>query len=262
MTRADTSQSSAGIPKLMSHIWIGPKPAPIEWMQTWQEKHPDWDYRIYDNDYLERTSFKTQRLIDFYLDVAMYAGVADLMRYEILFEHGGYLAPADCICLHPIDELLNGAKAHTVYENEMIRGKLVSPILACEPGNEFVGQLIDRLCTVTADELVHPWISTGNLFVAKMIEELQPDIEILPSHTMIPVHHTGIVYEGADKVYAMQTFGSTRSAYGKEKKHKRLSFAERRAKKERQKRIDAFNDRCVNRRTGVFQEVNRWMPQG
>ena len=32
------------IEKKMTHIWIGPKPAPLKWMYTWRDKHPDWEY--------------------------------------------------------------------------------------------------------------------------------------------------------------------------------------------------------------------------
>ncbi|MGV6888193.1 glycosyltransferase family 32 protein [Rhodophyticola sp. SM2404] len=104
------------IPKIMGHIWIGPKPMPKDWMRSWPEMHPSWEYRIYDNDFLMRFPFRTRKLIHEYFSRGEYAGVQDLMRYEILYEYGGFMADADAICQHPVDELLTEKCAYTVYD--------------------------------------------------------------------------------------------------------------------------------------------------
>lgn len=202
-----------GIPKKLGHIWIGPLSPPDTWMQTWKDKHPDWEYTLYNNDYLNSFSFKTKKLIDEYCRRGQYSGAADLMRLEILYESGGFIAPADSICYHNMNELFTKERAYTVYENEFIRGKLVSPIQASNPKNEFIGILIDEILKLQPHDLDEPWITTGNLFVSKMIEKHSPDIIIFPSHYLIPVHYTGIVYEGNEKVYAKQMFGSTHHSY-------------------------------------------------
>lgn len=202
------------IPKRLGHIWIGPKEAPKEWMKTWQEKHPHWDYTLYDNDYLKRTNFRNQHLIDAYMKTGEYAGVADLMRYEILYKYGGQIAAADSECLRCTDELWKG-EVFTVYENEFVRGKLVSPIIACQPGNAFVGQLIETLHKLKPEDLDIPWVSVGNLFVARMIAIHKPNIVVFPSHYFIPWHYEGIHYTGKGDVFAKQHFGSTRRIYGK-----------------------------------------------
>lgn len=244
-----------GIPRRLSHIWIGPNPAPLDWMATWRQKHPDWDYTLYDNAYLEGTTFRNQPLIDFYMEAGLYAGVADLMRYEILHRVGGFMAPADAICRHPVDELFPAARAYTVYENEFVRGKLVSPILACEPGNPFVGKLIDRLAELRPDDLIDPWMSTGNLFVAEMIEMHGGDVHVFPSHTFIPVHTSGRVYDGPDKVYAYQLFGSTRGAYAADPRTGLARWSEKRAQKRRIREIRA---RLGERRKSLFGAERGW----
>jgi hypothetical protein len=202
------------IPKRLGHIWIGPLEPPHEWMQTWKDLHPDWKYTLYDNDFLASGDFETHAQIGEYLNRGSYAGAADLLRYEILYKFGGYLAAADSICLHSIDELLaNDQSLYTVYENEFVRGHLVSPIAAATPGHPFIRLLIDRLKEVDPADLDVPWKQTGNLFVAEMIEEHQPDIVIWPSHYLIPVHYTGRTYKGTGKIYAEQLFGSTKKSY-------------------------------------------------
>lgn len=204
------------IPKELSHIWIGPRKAPLDWMNTWVEKHPDWNYTLYDNEYLKSHEFRTRRQIDEYMKRGQYAGAADLMRYEILYEVGGYMPGADSICLRAIDEILDdGHSIYTVFENEFIRGSLVSPIVASVPGHPFVKMLIDVLAEVPPELLHEPWVQTGNLFVAEMIEKHAPDIMIWPSHFLIPEHYTGRKYTGDGPVYAHQLFGETTKGYAR-----------------------------------------------
>jgi len=143
-----------------------------------------------------------------------FAGAADLIRYEMLFESGGFIAAADSVCMRNTDELWTRSCEYTVHENEFLRGKLVSPILASNPKNPFVGDLIDQFGNLQPDEIGSPWMTTGNLFVAQMIKTRNPDIEIFPSHFFIPVYYSGVKYEGEGPVYAHQLFGSTRRTYG------------------------------------------------
>lgn len=202
------------IPKILSHIWIGPKPPPLKWMNTWREKNPDWEYRLYDNEYLDSHDFQTRDQIDEYLKRGMYAGAADLLRYEILYKHGGFIAEADSECLLNIDELfLDGECLYTIYENEMVRGKLVSPILASSPGHDFVKCLIDGLKVIEPSKLIEPWKETGNFYVATMIQEKKPNIVIWPSYYMIPNHFSGFSYNGEGKIYANQKFATTQKLY-------------------------------------------------
>ena len=204
-----------GIPKKLGHIWIGPRSVPEEWLESWKEHHSEWSYTRYDNDFLSSFPFRNRNLIDEYVNRGQFAGAADLMRYEILYEFGGFIPEADSFCLANTEELFSESKAYTVYENEKVRPGLVSPILACESKNGFVGLLIKELSQLSIYEIGQPWKTTGNRFVAKMIQQHQPDVTIFPSHYFIPEHFTGEKYKGDGKVYCHQMFGTTTNAYKK-----------------------------------------------
>lgn len=83
------------------------------------------------------------------------------------------------------------------------------------PRHPFINEILNRLSAIPPDRLDLPWRQTGNLFIAELIEELDPEITIWPSHFLIPVHFEGRVYQGPGKVYAYQMFGSTVGAYDK-----------------------------------------------
>jgi mannosyltransferase OCH1-like enzyme len=202
------------IPQKLWHIWIGPNPAPTKWMRSWQEHHPGWKYVLLDQQQFESTRFKNQHLIDEYYRRGRYNGVADLIRYELLLEHGGFIPPADAVCYHNTDELWKETRDHcyTVYENEQIRPGFVSPIYAANPGNEFVQIIVDTLHQLRAEDLSdEPWESTGNGFLKELIAKHEPKIKIFPSHYFIPEHFLlkEQRYTGSDKVYADQLWGST-----------------------------------------------------
>lgn len=202
------------VPRRLGHIWIGPRNRPDEWMRTWRDHHPGWEYTLYDDRWVASADLETRPQIEEYMKRGWYAGAADLIRYEILWRNGGYIAGADSICQHPVDELFeDDGEIYTVYENEFLRGQLVAPVVASVPGHPFLRLLIDELKAVDPLLLDHPWRQTGNLFVTEMIEKHRPEIVIWPSWTLIPEHYTGRVYRGDGKVYANQKFGETTGAY-------------------------------------------------
>ena len=83
------------IEKKMTHIWIGPNPAPLKWMNTWPEKHPDWEYSVFTDEMLHKRKWYNQHLIEEYYRRHCWAGVADLIRYELIYERGGFWPEAD-----------------------------------------------------------------------------------------------------------------------------------------------------------------------
>jgi mannosyltransferase OCH1-like enzyme len=182
-------------------------------MQTWKEKHPDYQFYEWNNETIQSFPFKTQKQISQMWGRERYNGVSDLIRYEILHRYGGFVAPADSECLQPIDDLL-GLGCFACYENEAVRGDLVSPHLGTCPGNKLLEAMIEELSKKENVIVNDPWIETGNQFLTDMIKKLNySDIKILPSYTFIPEHYTGERYKGEGKVYAKHFWGSTLNLY-------------------------------------------------
>ncbi|SMR82078.1 hypothetical protein SAMN04488030_2420 [Aliiroseovarius halocynthiae] len=205
------------IPKKLGHIWIGPLQPPIEWMQSWKDHHTDWEYTLYDNEYLLSRRWRAQSLINEYYRRGQYAGVADLMRYQILYEQGGLIPGADSRCLRPTDELWTTPSLFTVYENEEKKPGLVSPFLASAKGHPYLDQILRRLVRRSSPErLETPWKSVGNQFLKRAISTQPPEnLVIFPSHYFIPKHKESPRYQGDGPVYCDQMWGTTLNLYQK-----------------------------------------------
>jgi hypothetical protein len=181
-------------------------------METWREKHPEWQYMLWDNDKILNAAFENQKHFDFFWERKIWHGVADVARYEILLNHGGFMPAADSECYLPVDELFEDAReAYGVYENEIMAPGLISPLTACCPGSGFARELVDGLRAKA--EVGEPWQTTGNLYMQQMAESTKHDFKIFPSHFFNPTHWTGNSYTGDGKIYASQKWGTTHNLY-------------------------------------------------
>ena len=142
-----------------------------------------------------------------------YAGVSDLMRYEVLFEQGGFLPEADSICLRNVDELFVLPALYTAYEHEIEKPGFVSPFYASSPGHSFLAQILDEISQLQPKSLLAPFKSVGNRALRDFIKKWDPEISIFPSYFFNPRHHRGETYNGDGPVYAEQLWGTTKGLY-------------------------------------------------
>lgn len=210
------------IPRRLAHIWVGERPPPLHWMQSWRDHHPDWTYTLYDNAYLTGRRWRNQRLIAEYFRRGRLEGVADLMRYEILFEQGGFIPGADFEALRPCDPIFAEPVTYSCYETYPKRRCKVTPWLASAPGTLTLAMTIDEIhAAYAADPATaqQPWMSVGNLFLRGFMERNRhtlTDCRILPAYTFIPRHKDGPRYDGPGIIYAEHHWGTTKGRYAPE----------------------------------------------
>jgi mannosyltransferase OCH1-like enzyme len=205
------------IPKIMTHIWVGPKPPPKKWMDSWIELHTDWEYTVFTDDTLSEYDFINRESIQYCLDNKVYTAAADIIRYELLYINGGFIPPADSLCMFNTDELFMDGDvdmSYCVYESETIRPNVVCPVYASTPNHPFLKLLLNEISTIPVKNLHVPYISVGNLLVSKhLYKKERTDVKIFPSHYFVPNHFMGKRYSGTGKVYATQMWGSTLGKY-------------------------------------------------
>jgi hypothetical protein len=101
------------IPKIVHFIWIGPDPCPYEEnINSYRLYNPDWDIKLWDNDNLPEIFNKW-----LYDKMTSWAGKADVLRLEILYNHGGLYVDVDSKCLKPLDTLVDGLECFGMQGN-------------------------------------------------------------------------------------------------------------------------------------------------
>ena len=205
------------IPKILHQLWIGSKPAPTKFMDTFKDKHPEYEYIRWTESEIERRNMKFE-CINAINRMSEINGKADIMRWEILYHYGGIFQDADSVCLEPFDASFLEKQAFAGFENETARQGLVATgTMGFPPKHPLCRAAIDWMltndsCPETCGQ--RAWYTVGPGLLTRLLETGKyTDLSIYPSYSFIPYHFTGIHYEGHKKVYCFQEWGSTKQNY-------------------------------------------------
>jgi len=188
------------IPKTIHQIWIGPKPAPKAVMDTWRQKHPDWECRLWNEATID---FPLQNQAQ-YEKMSNLGGKADILRYEILQRHGGVYVDADLTCLKPLDASFLEHPFFAAFENEKWRpGLVANGILGVVPEHPVMEKMIERINDLDPDTLGEscPAIDTGPYALTEVLEAYEGATRIYSSHLFYP-EHMADVFSNPEYVYA------------------------------------------------------------
>ena len=205
------------IPKIIHQLWIGPKPRPSKFMATWQTKHPDYEYIMWNEEEINKRGLQLE-CVSKINEIEEINGKADIIRWEILYHYGGLFIDADSICIEPFNYLIEQHKPFCGYENETARSGLVATGTMAFPKNHPLPRgAIDH---IKANEVSRAktgkmaWRTVGpELLTNLLLTNLYKDVVIYPSYYFLPKHLSGLQYMGHSIVYAYQEWGSTKQNY-------------------------------------------------
>jgi glycosyltransferase involved in cell wall biosynthesis len=196
------------IPRLLHHIWIGPKRMPVEWMRSWPQKHLGWRHCVWRQ---HDAGWILQDQID---RMGEWNGKADLMRYEILWRFGGVALDADSVCERSLDEgdFLTH-EAFTSFSNEAADGDLLAcAAMGGRPGAEVWRRCIEAALTVNMRDAA--WRSVGPGLLTAVARGLPAGaLHVYPSRTFCPTFHRGNPAPGNHPIFARQLWASTKGLY-------------------------------------------------
>lgn len=205
------------IPKIIHQLWIGPKARPSKFMQTWKDKHPDFEYIMWNEEEIKKRGLVLE-CISKINEIEEINGKADIIRWEILYQYGGLFVDADSICIEPINYLMDQNKPFCGYENENVRQGLVATgTMAFSKNHPLTSGAIsyiksNKVSRAKTGKMA--WRTVGPELLTKLLQtKLYNDVMILPSYYFLPKHATGLQYMGHSIVYTYQEWGSTKQNY-------------------------------------------------
>jgi len=135
------------IPKIIHQIWLG-SPFPqkyLAWQKSWQEKHPDWEYRLWTDADAAQFPFINKKRFDEAVNVGE---KADIFRYEILNQFGGLYVDTDFECVQPFDIFHHTCDFYTGLEAALEENSVVAMangLIGCVPGHPIIQSCIKHI---------------------------------------------------------------------------------------------------------------------
>ena len=198
------------IPKIIHIIWIGDQSKkPTKCIDTWIKKNLDYEVRIWGNNQVQGTNWKNYRQLHDMIIKQDWAGASDVMRYEILYEHGGVYVDADTYCVKPLEDWLLNCDAFASWEQELVRNNLIAnTVMGSVPGAEAMKLCIDEVATKDCTEKKLAWMITGPMLVTDVFFKKQANLTVYPSHFFMPKHHSGYQSKVTGHHFASHLWGS------------------------------------------------------
>jgi len=204
------------IPKLIHIVWIGDETKrPDRWIDTWKQLNPDYEVRVWGNDAVTAQSWMLGEQIKVWLGREI-NGAADIIRWEILFRHGGLAFDADSACIRPLEDWLIEPDGFAAWENEILRpGLIAAGALGFAPNHPLVAHILKDIFEDPNPFDGMAWQKLGPQRITDTLRKVSfPNLTIYPSHYFFPRHHSGFEYSGTGPIFARQFWGSTHRDWG------------------------------------------------
>jgi len=186
------------IPRVVHQVWLGADPpAQVkEWMSSWRDI-PGWSYRLWTQDNLPR--LRNQALYDaadtFAVPGRGHQVRSDLVRWELLHDHGGVYVDADFELLGDPERLLVGDcfAGWEVEPDAAGNGGWVNMALAgAVPGHPFLQDLIGEAAVNVARYAGQPGITsstslTGPRYLTGIWRRHADDVYVHPQRLLYPL---------------------------------------------------------------------------
>jgi hypothetical protein len=184
-------------------IWIGDESRVPSEVYTWG------NVTVHGNQVLGNITWELKDKMRHYASMGELNGVADCMRWELLYHYGGIFVDADSEKVRNLPDFINELSAVAAWENEIDRpGLIACGFLKFEKHDKFVGDIIDW---IKAEPIKgrEAWEVVGPGAITTVFKHTKPrHLTILPSHFFFPRHHSGREYTGT-YILAKQNWSST-----------------------------------------------------
>ncbi|NBW15782.1 MAG: hypothetical protein EBR82_48125 [Caulobacteraceae bacterium] len=198
--------------KVINVIWIGDaSKEPTACIESWA--HGGYEVRVHDNNTLASRPWRLHKKMKYFLENGEINGVADCMRWELMYEEGNFWVDADLSKTRELPDFFLELDAIAAWENEVERpGLIACGFMAFKPKDPLIKHIIDTL--VNKPNLpAKAWEVVGPKALTDAFNTKNPDnLTILPSHFFYPRHLTGRTHTSTVN-FANHFWGSTFNSY-------------------------------------------------
>lgn len=127
------------IPRRFHWIWLGDRPLPSRfatWIDGWLGLHPGWEHTLWTD--ANRPVLRNEEQ---FCAGANYAQKSDVLRYELVLEHGGVYVDCDVECRRNLEPLIAG---HSAFISRGVAGPGVgAAVFGAVAGHPWVQAIVD-----------------------------------------------------------------------------------------------------------------------
>lgn len=203
------------IPRRLHQIWIGPRPAPDRWIETWRRLNPDFEHRLWDEAEIEAFGLRNEAVYQRFAEAGIYDGAADVARVEILHRYGGVYVDADSVALRPIGDapFMHGAFFARYEASDQHPELITNAFMGAVEGHSVLKRYIEAVSHVIG--LRPMWRLTGpGALTAVLQTERESDVMILPAWTFLTTSLDGEEQRGGQP-YAEHFWSTTVERWGR-----------------------------------------------
>jgi mannosyltransferase OCH1-like enzyme len=205
------------IPKIIHQIWIGTRPVPYEWTDTWKQfcKKHKWVHMLWTNEEVEKFKLVNQKCFD---KAKSYQQKSDILRYEIMYKYGGIYLDADMLWLGkniseylPLDkgDFIGVQEPYSDYYPTIGRPYLANGFFCCIPKHIILKNCIDSL-PKRIGLSNKAFITTGPGLFNESAKNYP--ITVIPEDWVFPVNFKNVI-SGDPELYRSKTLIFTKSGF-------------------------------------------------
>ena len=172
------------IPHIIHQIWVGPNPIPSKskkFIKDIKKLHPNFEYKLWTDKDITKDNFTNYEYIK---NSKSYAQKADIMRYEILYNHGGIYLDIDFEIFKNLEPLLTNELV-LCSEDNFSNFHITNAFIACTKHNPNLKRCVDGIKKIDFSAMIN--FATGPVYFKKNII-MNTHVTLLDSNVLYPVH--------------------------------------------------------------------------
>jgi hypothetical protein len=160
INNADTQAGGSAIPPFIHFIWLGDKQLPLVvgnddddddenvCIRSWRHYHPHWMVQVWtDSDVLQEhhmTKWFNKEALEYAIRHKNYGMASDILRLELLFEHGGLYVDIDYLCVASVADLHRQFDFYCGASNAGAI-ELNNGLMASQPRHGLIQNMMERI---------------------------------------------------------------------------------------------------------------------